>query len=55
MDSMIPTIIAFLETVHPYDSLPQDELARVAGSFRRREIAEGQRIYAAARCWRGFT
>ena len=30
-------IVAFLETVHPYDSLPRDELARVAGSFSRRE------------------
>ena len=54
MDSMIPTIIAFLETVHPYDSLPQDELARVAGSFRRREIAEGQRIYAAGEVLEGL-
>jgi CBS domain-containing protein len=46
MDMTIQTIIAFLETVHPYDSLPQDELARVAGSFGRREFAEGERIYA---------
>lgn len=47
MDSTTQTIIAFLETVHPYDSLPQDELARVAGSFSRREVAAGTRIYAA--------
>lgn len=47
MDSTPQTILAFLETVHPYDSLPQDELARVAGSFRRREIAAEERIYTA--------
>lgn len=47
MDSTTQTIIAFLETVHPYDSLPRDELARVAGSFSRREIPAGTRIYAA--------
>lgn len=40
-------IIAFLETVHPYDSLPQDELARVATSFGRRDFAEDQVIYRA--------
>ena len=26
----VDTIVSFLETVHPYDSLPQDEMARVA-------------------------
>ncbi len=36
-------ILAFLETVHPYDSLPRDELARVAGSFSRREFAGRRR------------
>lgn len=41
----IPTIIGFLQTVHPYDSLPQDELARVAASFRRSEVAAGQTVY----------
>lgn len=40
-------IIAFLETVHPYDSLPQDELARVARSFGRREFGADQPIYTA--------
>jgi CBS domain-containing protein len=38
-------IEAFLATVHPYDSLPQDELARVARSFSRRHLAEGVEIY----------
>ena len=37
--------IAFLETVHPYDSLPRDELARVAGSFGRREVAGGGDVF----------
>ncbi|ODM45064.1 DUF294 nucleotidyltransferase-like domain-containing protein [Cereibacter johrii] len=41
----VQTIVSFLETVHPYDSLPRDELARVAGCFSRREIAAGETIY----------
>ncbi|MFD1911430.1 DUF294 nucleotidyltransferase-like domain-containing protein [Halodurantibacterium flavum] len=45
-DHQTATILAFLETVHPYDSLPQDELARVAGSFGRRTHGPGQEIYA---------
>jgi len=47
MDNTDLTILAFLETVHPYDNLPQDELARVAGSFSRRSYAAGERIFAA--------
>ena len=47
MDTTLSTIIAFLETVHPYDSLPRDELVRVAGSFSRREYAAGEEIYHA--------
>ncbi|MCB2110735.1 DUF294 nucleotidyltransferase-like domain-containing protein [Albidovulum sp.] len=39
------TIEGFLTTVHPYDSLPRDELARVAGSFSRRHLAAGVEIY----------
>ncbi len=44
MDTTDPTA-RFLESVHPYDALPQDELARVAGSFGRREVAAGEVIY----------
>lgn len=44
MDTTDPTA-RFLESVHPYDALPQDELARVAGSFARREVAAGEVIY----------
>jgi CBS domain-containing protein len=47
MDPALTTIIAFLETVHPYDSLPRDELVRVAGSFSRREYAAGEEVYHA--------
>ncbi|OYU17997.1 MAG: histidine kinase [Rhodobacteraceae bacterium PARR1] len=47
MDSTDPTILAFLETVHPYDNLPPDELARVAGFFGHRAYAAGQSIFAA--------
>jgi CBS domain-containing protein len=47
MDEGLETIIAFLETVHPYDGLPQDELARVARSFSRREFAAGEEVYHA--------
>ncbi len=46
-------ITAFLQTVHPYDSLPQDELARVAGSFGRREYPAGSEIYATGEPLRG--
>jgi len=46
MDTQIDTIRAFLETVHPYDSLPRDELARVAASFSRREWPAGTAIYS---------
>ncbi|MCW1932456.1 DUF294 nucleotidyltransferase-like domain-containing protein [Pararhodobacter zhoushanensis] len=46
MDSQIETILAFLESVHPYDSLPRDELTRVARSFGRREYLAGDQIYA---------
>ncbi|GAB4387170.1 DUF294 nucleotidyltransferase-like domain-containing protein [Albidovulum sp.] len=40
------TIQSFLEAVHPYDTLPRDELARVASSCRRRHLAEGVEIYS---------
>lgn len=41
-----PAAIAeFLTNVHPYDSLPPDELARVAGAFSSREFKAGDRIY----------
>lgn len=45
LDSAIAAIMRFLETVHPYDSLPQDELARVAGCFGRRSVAQGEEVY----------
>lgn len=38
-------VLGFLQSVHPYDSLPQDELARVASSFRCSEVAAGEEIY----------
>ncbi len=40
------TIEGFLATVHPYDFLPQDELARVAGFFSRRHLTAGVEIYS---------
>ncbi len=40
-------LLAFLETVHPYDSLPRDEMARVALSFSRRSYADAETIYSA--------
>jgi CBS domain-containing protein len=54
MDSPLETVIAFLETVHPYDSLPRDELARVAGSFSRREYPASAEIYAAGEPLKGL-
>ena len=35
----------FIATIHPYDSLPQDERARVARSFGRRHWRAGSVIY----------
>ncbi|MDM7933074.1 DUF294 nucleotidyltransferase-like domain-containing protein [Tabrizicola sp.] len=40
-------LLAFLETVHPYDSLPRDEMARVAASFSRRHYDDSAVIYTA--------
>jgi CBS domain-containing protein len=47
MDHPDQAIISFLETVHPYDTLSKDDLARVAGVFARREYAAGYEIYQA--------
>ena len=54
MDSQTQTIIEFLQTVHPYDGLPRDELARVAGSFSRREYPADTEIYAVGEPLRGL-
>lgn len=45
MDADIQAITAFLESVHPYDTLPRDELASVAGSFRRMVFRANALIY----------
>lgn len=45
MDTSAHSVAGFLEAIHPYDALPRDELARVAGSFGRREVAAGETIY----------
>ena len=45
MESAETSIARFLESVHPYNTLPQDELARVAGSFGRRDAAAGDTLY----------
>ncbi|MFN7001889.1 MAG: DUF294 nucleotidyltransferase-like domain-containing protein [Roseinatronobacter sp.] len=47
MTDISPKVLEFLQNVHPYDSLPQDELARVAGCFSRREVPAGTVIYSA--------
>ena len=54
MDHQIETIIAFLETVHPYDTLPQDELAQAATSFSRREYQAGEEVYHAGEPLKGL-
>lgn len=38
-------ITSFLAGLHPYDTLPEDERARVARSFTRSQLAEGQIVY----------
>ena len=45
MEKTGSAVLAFLESVHPYDTLPRDELARVAGSFRRMEVPANSTIY----------
>ena len=45
METDQQAILAFLETVHPYDTLPRDELADVASSFRRMEFRPERLIY----------
>jgi CBS domain-containing protein len=47
MDHDSNSLVAFLETVHPYDSLPRDEMARVAASFSRRHYDDAAVIYSA--------
>ena len=42
----LTALIGFLESVHPYDSLPHDELARVATSFRRSDLPADTLIYS---------
>lgn len=54
MDHPIDTIIGFLESVHPYDTLPRDELVRVAKSFSRREFAAGEEVYTAGEPLKGL-
>ncbi|NIY80769.1 cyclic nucleotide-binding/CBS domain-containing protein [Celeribacter sp. HF31] len=39
-------IIDFLQITHPYDVLPQSELAELATGFSRKTYAEGEVIYA---------
>jgi CBS domain-containing protein len=47
-------VLTFLESVHPYDSLPRDELVRVARSFGRREYPAGSEIYAVGEPLKGI-
>lgn len=54
MDPRVQTIRTFLESVHPYDSLPPDELTRLASAFGRREYPAGTEIYAAGEPLKGL-
>ncbi|MEM1429055.1 MAG: DUF294 nucleotidyltransferase-like domain-containing protein [Pseudomonadota bacterium] len=45
---------AFLATVHPYDSLAPDELARVADAFVDIRATEGTALYSAGETLRGL-
>lgn len=54
MDQDSTTLLAFLETVHPYDSLPRDEMARVAASFSRRHYDDAAVIYSAGQPMTGI-
>lgn len=39
--------LRFISTLHPYNTLPRDDLARVAGFFARHAVAAGMTIYRA--------
>ena len=39
-----PDIVRFLETVHPYDSLPREELTRAASRFVLQSFSTGNPI-----------
>ncbi len=54
MDTRADAIRAFLESVHPYDSLPRDELTQIVGSFSRREYPAGSEIYSAGEPLKGI-
>ncbi|WP_339107731.1 DUF294 nucleotidyltransferase-like domain-containing protein [Thioclava sp. GXIMD4216] len=41
----LASVMTFLEGVHPYDTLPRNDLARVARSFDRRTLEAGAEIY----------
>ena len=47
METALDPILAFLETVHPYDALPLDERTHVARSFGRSQVPAGGTIYRA--------
>ncbi len=53
-DTRADAIRAFLDSVHPYDSLPRDELTQVVDSFSRREYPAGSEIYAAGEPLKGI-
>lgn len=46
MNETVQTTEDFLRLVHPYDSLPKDELVRVANSFIRRDYPDAAEVYA---------
>jgi len=46
MADAVSDIARFVETVHPYDSLPRDELKRVIARFQPRPLKAGSKIYA---------
>ena len=45
MNAELQDNVALLETVHPYNTLPKDELARVAGFFVRKEMPAETLVY----------
>ncbi|MFN4172306.1 MAG: DUF294 nucleotidyltransferase-like domain-containing protein [Pseudorhodobacter sp.] len=54
MDDTITTIVGFLETVHPYDTLSAADMSRLAGIFSRREYEAGEEIYHAGEPLKGL-
>lgn len=54
MDQHTDPVCRFLVSVHPYDTLPTEELARVAASFQSAEFLRGAEVYTVGQTMPGL-